>query len=206
MGIIQVDLFLTLDGVYQAPGGPDEDRAGGFELGGWQGTYFDDESGATIGAGIERIDALLLGRRTYDIFAGYWPEHADADPIAAKFNTVPKFVVSRTLTDPSWEGTTVLTEVAAEVRALKDRFGEIHVIGSGDLVRTLLREDLVDRLNLLLYPLVLGSGKRVFGDGTVPAAFTLAQPPRAFPKGAVSLVYERAGDPVTGVDVSQPTR
>ena len=206
MGIIQVDLFLTLDGVYQAPGGPDEDRAGGFDLGGWQGAYFDDESGATIGAGIERIDALLLGRRTYDIFAGYWPEHADADPIAAKFNTVPKFVVSRTLTDPSWEGTTVLTEVAAEVRALKDRFGEIHVIGSGDLVRTLLREDLVDRLNLLLYPLVLGSGKRVFGDGTVPAAFTLAQPPRAFPKGAVSLVYERAGDPVTGVDVSQPAQ
>ena len=206
MGIIQVDLFLTLDGVYQAPGGPDEDRAGGFELGGWQATYFDDESGATIGAGIERIDALLLGRRTYDIFAGYWPEHADADPIAAKFNTVPKFVVSRTLTDPSWEGTTVLTEVAAEVRALKDRFDEIHVIGSGDLVRTLLREDLVDRLNLLLYPLVLGSGKRVFGDGTVPAAFTLAQPPRAFPKGAVSLVYERAGDPVTGVDVSQPAQ
>ena len=206
MGIIQVDLFLTLDGVYQAPGGPDEDRAGGFELGGWQGTYFDDESGATIGAGIERIDALLLGRRTYDIFAGYWPEHADADPIAAKFNTVPKFVVSRTLTDPSWEGTTVLTEVAAEVRALKDRFDEIHVIGSGDLVRTLLKDDLVDRLNLLLYPLVLGSGKRVFGDGTVPAAFTLAQPPRAFPKGAVSLVYERAGDPVTGVDVSQPAQ
>ena len=206
MGIIQVDLFLTLDGVYQGPGGPDEDRSGGFELGGWQGAYFDDESGATIGAGIERIDALLLGRRTYDIFAGYWPEHADADPIAAKFNTVPKFVVSRTLTDPSWEGTTVLTEVAAEVRALKDRFGEIHVIGSGDLVRTLLREDLVDRLNLLLYPLVLGSGKRVFGDGTVPAAFTLVQPPRAFPKGAVSLVYERAGDPVTGVDVSQPAQ
>ena len=119
---------------------------------------------------------------------------------------MPKFVVSRTLTDPSWEGTTVLTEVAAEVRALKDRFDEIHVIGSGDLVRTLLKDDLVDRLNLLLYPLVLGSGKRVFGDGTVPAAFTLAQPPRAFPKGAVSLVYERAGDPVTGVDVSQPTR
>ncbi|WP_426119566.1 dihydrofolate reductase family protein [Kocuria sp. LHG3120] len=206
MGIIQVDLFLTLDGVYQAPGGPDEDRAGGFDLGGWQGAYFDDESGATIGAGIERIDALLLGRRTYDIFAGYWPDHSDADPIAATFNTVPKFVVSRTLTDPSWEGTTVLTEVAAEVRALNDRFDEIHVIGSGDLVRTLLREDLVDRLNLLLYPLVLGSGKRVFGDGTVPAAFTLAQPPRAFPKGAVSLVYERAGDPVTGVDVSQPAQ
>ena len=203
MGIVQVDLFITLDGVYQAPGGPDEDREGGFELGGWQGAYFDDESGATIGAGLERLDALLLGRRTYDIFAGYWPAHGDDDPIAAKFNAVPKFVVSRTLTDPSWEGTTVLTDVATEVRALKDRFGEVHVIGSGDLVTTLLREGLLDRLNLILYPLVLGSGKRLFGSGAVPAAFTLVRPPQAFPKGAVSLVYERAGDPVTGVDISR---
>lgn len=204
MGIIQVDLFLTLDGVYQAPGGPDEDREGGFGLGGWQGAYFDDESGETIGSEIEHLDALLLGRRTYDIFAGYWPAHGGDDPISVKFKAVPKFVVSRTLTDPSWEGTTVLTDVAAEVRALKDRFHEVHVVGSGDLVTTLLREDLVDRLNLMLYPLVLGSGKRIFGHGTVPAAFTLVKPPRAFPKGAVSLVYERAGDPVTGVDVSQP--
>ncbi|MFE7630210.1 dihydrofolate reductase family protein [Kocuria sp. NPDC057446] len=203
MGIIQVDLFLTLDGVYQAPGGPDEDREGGFEFGGWQGAYFDDESGATISAGIERLDALLLGRKTYDIFAGYWPAHGGADPIAEKFNAVPKFVVSRTLTAPSWEGTTVLTDVATEVRALKDRFDDVHVIGSGDLVTTLLGEDLIDRLNLLLYPLVLGSGKRLFGHGTVPAAFTLGKPPRAFPGGAISLVYERAGDPVTGVDVAQ---
>ena len=202
MGIIQVNLFSTLDGVYQAPGGPDEDRAGRFEYGGWQGAYVDDESGATIGADIERLEALLLGRRTYDIFAGYWPFRGDADPIAVKFNAVPKFVVSRTLTDPSWEGTTVLRDAAAEVRALKDRFDEVHVFGSGDLVTTLLREDLVDRLHLLLYPLLLGSGKRVFGDGTAPAAFTVVQPPRAFPKGAVSLVYERAGDPVTGVDLS----
>lgn len=206
MGIIQVDLFLTLDGVYQAPGGPDEDREGGFEFGGWQGAYFDDESGETIGAGIQRLDALLLGRRTYDIFAGYWPARGDDDPIAAKFNAVPKFVVSRTLTEPSWEGTTVLTDVATEVRALKNRFDEVHVIGSGDLVTTLLREDLVDRLNLLLYPLVLGSGKRLFGDGTVPSAFSLVEPPRAFPKGAISLVYERAGDPATGVDISQPAQ
>lgn len=139
MGIIQVDLFLTLDGVYQAPGGPDEDRGGGFEFGGWQGAYFDAGSGATIGDGIERLDALLLGRRTYDIFAGYWPAQGDADPIAAKFNAVPKFVVSRTLTEPSWAGTTVLTDVATEVRALEDRFDEVHVIGSGDLVTTLLR-------------------------------------------------------------------
>ncbi|MFF0989611.1 dihydrofolate reductase family protein [Kocuria nitroreducens] len=206
MGIIQVDLFVTLDGVYQAPGEPDEDREGGFALGGWQGAYFDAESGETIGAGIERLDALLLGRKTYDIFAGYWPARDEDDPIAAKFDAVPKFVASRTLTDPSWEGTTVLTDVATEVRALKDRFDEVHVIGSGDLVTTLLKEDLVDRLNLFLYPLVLGSGKRLFGDGTVPAAFTVGKPPRAFPKGAISLVYERAGEPITGVDISEPAQ
>jgi dihydrofolate reductase len=203
MGIVQVNLFITLDGVYQAPGGPDEDREGGFEFGGWQGAYFDDESGQAIGAGIERLDALLLGRKTYDIFAGYWPAHGDDDPIARKFNAVPKFVASRTLADPSWEGTAVLADVATEVRALRDRFAEIHVFGSGNLVTSLLRENLVDRMNLLLYPLTFGSGKRIFGEGTVPAAFTLAKPPQAFPKGAVSLVYERAGDPVTGVDISQ---
>ncbi|PLC12621.1 deaminase [Kocuria flava] len=204
MGIVQVDLFLTLDGVYQAPGGPDEDRTGGFEHGGWQGAYFDDASGELISAEIERLDALLLGRRTYDIFAGYWPGHGDDDPIAARFNAVPKFVASRSLTAASWEGTTVLSDVAAEVRELKERFARIHVIGSGDLVVSLLREDLVDRLNILLYPLVLGSGKRFLGHGAVPAAFSLAGPPRAFPKDAVSLVYERAGVPVTGIDVSQP--
>lgn len=186
-----------------APGGPEEDRAGGFAFGGWQGAYFDDESGETIGAGIERLDALLLGRRTYDIFAGYWPGHGDDNPIAARFNAVPKFVVSRTLTDPAWAGTTALKDAPTEVRALKDRFEEVHVIGSGDLVTTLLREDLVDRLHFVIYPLVLGAGRRIFGDGTDPAAFTLRKPPRAFPKGAVSLLYGRAGDPVTGVDVSQ---
>ena len=203
MGIVQVNLFITLDGVYQAPGGPDEDREGGFEFGGSQGSYFDDESGEAIGTYIGRLDALLLGRKTYDIFAGYWPAQSNDDPIALKFNAVPKFVVSRTLADPSWEGTTVLTNLAIEVRALKDRFDEIHVIGSGNLVTSLLRENLVDRMNLLLYPLTFGSGKRLFGEGTVPAAFTLAKPPQAFPKGAVSLVYERAGDPVTGIDISQ---
>ena len=206
MGIIQADLFLTLDGVYQGPGGPDEDRSGGFDLGGWQGAYVDAASGATIGAGIKRLDALLLGRRTYDIFAGYWPAHGEDDPIAAKLNAVPKFVASRTLTHPSWATTTVLRDVATGVRALKDRFDEVHVIGSGDLVTSLLREDLLDRLNLILYPLTLGSGKRLFGHGTAPAAFSLVEPPQAYPKGAVSLVYERAGDPVTGVDIAQPSQ
>jgi dihydrofolate reductase len=203
MGIISLDLFITLDGVYQAPGGPDEDPNGGFELGGWQGAYMDEESGEAIAGGIDRMDALLLGRRTYDIFAGYWPGQGDDFPIAATLNAVPKFVVSRSLTDPAWEGTTALSDLAA-VRALKDRFDEVHVIGSGDLARSLLEADLVDRLNLFLYPLTLGSGKRLFADGTgVPAAFRVAQPPTGFPKGAIWLVYERAGDPVTGIDMSQ---
>lgn len=199
MGILAVDLFITLDGVYQAPGGPEEDRSGGFEYGGWQAPYFDDESGAMIGAGIDRLDALLLGRTTYDIFAGYWPNQGD-DPIAVKFNSTPKFVASRTLTAPSWAGTTVVSELATEIPALKERFDEMHVIGSGALVRSLLEADLVDRLNLFLYPVAFGTGKRLFA-GAVPAAFRLAEPPVAFPKGAVSLVYDRAGVPVTGINI-----
>ncbi|HKU29963.1 dihydrofolate reductase family protein [Arthrobacter sp. NyZ413] len=201
MGIIVVDLFSTLDGVYQAPGGPDEDREGGFEFGGWQGHYFDKEGGDIIVAGIQRLDALLLGRKTYDIFAGFWPNAAADDPIAVKFNAVPKFVASRTLQDPGWAGTTVLQDVAAEVREIRGQYEETHVIGSGDLFQTLLAEGLVDRLNLWLYPVTLGTGKRIFPEGTVPAAFSLAQPPQAFPKGAIWLVYERAGIPVTGVDI-----
>jgi dihydrofolate reductase len=198
MGILAVDLFITLDGVYQAPGGPDEDRSGGFAYGGWQAPFFDEESGAMIGAGIDRLDALLLGRTTYDIFAGYWPNQGDR--IAAKFNAVDKFVASRTLTEASWAGTTVVADAATEVRALKDRFHEIHVIGSGALARSLIAADLVDRLNLYLYPVVFGTGKRLF-DGTVPAAFRLAEQPVAFPKGAVALVYEHAGPPVTGIAI-----
>ncbi|HET7724119.1 MAG TPA: dihydrofolate reductase family protein [Propionibacteriaceae bacterium] len=197
MGILAVDLFVTLDGVYQAPGGPDEDTSGGFGFGGWQAPYFDDESGATIGAGLERLDALLLGRTTYDIFAGYWPNQGD-DPIAVKLNAVPKFVASRTLTEASWAGTTVLSDAAPEVQTLKERFEEIHVIGSGDLARGLIAAGLVDRLNLYVYPVVFGTGKRLF-DGAFPAAFRLAEPPVAFPKGAVLLVYEPAGVPVTGI-------
>ncbi|GAA1961073.1 dihydrofolate reductase family protein [Agromyces allii] len=203
MGTVSVDLFITLDGVYQGPGGPQEDVAGGFDVGGWQGAFLDEEAGGAIMAGIEGMDALLLGRRTYDIFAGYWPHQGD-DPIAVKFNAMPKFVVSRTLTSAGWEGTTALAEVA-EVRSLKDRFDDIHVIGSGDLVRSLLEAGLVDRLNLYLYPVALGKGKRLFdgeGDGFVPTAFALAEPPRAFPSGAMLLVYTPAGPAVTGFDMS----
>ncbi|WP_353813469.1 dihydrofolate reductase family protein [Agromyces sp. SYSU T00266] len=205
MGILAVDLFITLDGVYQAPGAAEEDPEGGFAFGGWQAPYIDEKSGEVIGAGIDRLDALMLGRTTYDIFADYWPRHTDT-PIGAKFEAVPKFVASHTLTDPAWANTTVVTDVAAEVPAITDRFEEIHVIGSGALARSLLAADLVDRLNLYLYPIAFGSGKRLFDSGTVPAAFTLAQPPVAFPKGAISLVYERAGVPVTGIDMDPEGR
>lgn len=203
MGILSVDLFITLDGVYQAPGGPHEDPEGGFQFGGWQGAYSDDETGEAIVAGIDRMDALLLGRKTYDIFSAFWPTRGSDDHIAVTFNALPKFVVSRSLTDPTWKGTTALSN-AEQVAGLKDRFDDIHVIGSGKLARSLLEAGLVDRLNLFLYPLTFGSGKRLFADGTgVPAAFRLVQPPRAFSKGAVSLAYERAGAPVTGIDISQ---
>ena len=205
MGLISVDLFITLDGVYQGPGGPDEDRSGEFNLGGWQGAYTDAESGEAIGAGIEQMDALLLGRTTYDIFAGYWPALRNSNPIAAKLNVLPKFLVSRTRSNPEWAGTTAL-QTMDMVAALKSQFNDMHVIGSGNLVRSLLAADLVDRLNFYLYPLTLGSGKRLFTDGAgVPAAFNLVQPPKAFPKGAVSLVYERAGVPVTGINMAELT-
>ncbi|WP_068400739.1 dihydrofolate reductase family protein [Kribbia dieselivorans] len=198
MGILAVDLFITLDGVYQAPGGPEEDPEDGFSYGGWQAPYVDDESGAAIMAGIDRLDALLLGRATYDIFASYWPNQPNENPVAAKLNAVPKFVASHGMTEAAWAGTTVITDPPTEIPPLKERFEEIHIIGSGNLTRHLLDHDLVDRLNLFVYPIAFGTGKRLF-DGALPAAFELVEPPVAFPKGAISLVYARAGAPVTGV-------
>lgn len=199
MGIIAADLFVTLDGVYQAPGAPDEDEEHGFPYGGWQAPYLDEENGADIMAGIERLDALLLGRKTYDIFAAYWPHQTG--PIADTFNAVPKFVASRTLGVPDWAGTTVLGDAARDLPAVKQRYAELHLIGSGDLLQTLLDEDLVDRLNLFVYPVAFGTGKRVFRDGVHPAAFTLVQPARSYASGAISLVYDRAGTPETGIRV-----
>lgn len=156
MGVIAASMFVTLDGVYQGPGAPDEDLSGGFGFSGWQAPFAEEESGQLILADIQRLDALLLGRRTYDIFAAYWPAFGDSNPIAARFNTVPKFVASRTLANPDWAGTAVLPDSAAEVGSLRDRFARTHVIGSGDLLRTLLAADLVDELTLWVYPVVLG--------------------------------------------------
>lgn len=191
MGIIVANLFLTLDGVYQAPGGREEDTEGNFAFGGWQAPVSDDEAGAAIGEEIAKIDALLLGRKTYDIFAAYWPHQSDE--IGGTLNRVPKFVVSKGLTSPGWEGTTVLPDATAAGR-LRDEYGEVHMFGSGVLIRSLLAANVLDRLHIWLYPVTLGQGKRLFDAGTIPASFRLAEPARSFPKGAVSLVYERAGD------------
>jgi dihydrofolate reductase len=197
MGIIAADLFLTLDGVYQAPGGRDEDREGGFAFGGWQARYADDATGASIMSSIQRTDALLLGRRTYDIFAAYWPFQPSDEPVAAKFAAIPKYVVSRTLEKPSWAGTTVLPDAAAVAR-LRDEFDEVHTWGSGVLLRSLLAEGLLDRLNLWMYPIALGTGKRLFDPGMVPVAFRPAQPAQVFDSGVMALVFEPAGHVETG--------
>ncbi len=197
MGIIAADLFITLDGVYQAPGGRAEDPTGGFAFGGWQAPYGDEATGASIMSSIQRTDALLLGRRTYDIFSAYWPFQSPTDPVAAKFAAIPKYVVSRTLEDPTWAGTTVLREAAA-VGRLRDEFDEVHTWGSGQLLRSLLRERLLDRLNLWMYPIALGTGKRLFDTGTEPLAFRPAQPMRVSGDGVMTLVLEPAGEVRTG--------
>jgi dihydrofolate reductase len=200
MGQLVVDMFVTLDGVLQGPGEPDEDRDNGFDHGGWQAPYLDDESGAVIGEHIAAMDALLLGRKTYDIFAGYWPKAPDEIPVAPLLNNAPKYVASRTLgqADMDWANSTVLEgDLADAVNRIKGVHDEIHVIGSGDLVQSLLRDELVDRINLWLYPVVLGTGKRLFPEGAAPAAFRLAGS-TTFPSGGVLLVYESAGKPAYG--------
>ena len=202
-----VGTFLTLDGVMQAPGGPDEDRDGGFRHGGWLVPYFDERFGEIMAEWTLRAGAFLLGRRTYEIFAGSWPNADPADEIAAALNTRPKLVASRTLQRVEWNNSTLLQgDVAGAVARLKARDGgEIQVHGSGGLLQTLLRHDLVDTLRIWHFPVVLGTGKRLFGEGTIPRAFTLVDR-EATPAGAVLHVYERAGDPRYGeVEVGQET-
>ena len=209
MGIIQIDLFMTLDGVAQAPGGPNEDMDGGFPFGGWQAPLFDDIVGEQVGAGMTEMDALLLGRRTYDIFAAYWPrQEAGVDAEISKlFNRLPKYVASRGNPTLEWEGSTLLgPELVSAVREVRERHQNVHVIGSVDLVQTLLAERLFDRLTLWVFPVVLGTGKKVFAGGAVPANLTLVEPARTSSKGAVLLRYALAeGTPGTG-DMSTADR
>jgi dihydrofolate reductase len=199
MGELIVTEFVTLDGVAQAPGEPDEDDDGGFAHGGWQAPLLDEGSGNAMFEQARSMDALLLGRRTYEIFAGYWPRAPEEIPFTGLLNGVPKYVASRTLAGPlAWQGSMLVAgDLAASIAALKDRHDEVHVIGSLDLVQSLLRLGLVDRLNLWLYPLLLGSGKQVFGDGTVPTALRLAESV-TYPNGTVQLSYETAGVPTYG--------
>jgi dihydrofolate reductase len=199
MGELVVTEFVTLDGVAQAPGAPDEDRDGGFAHGGWQAPLVDEESGSAMFERATSMDALLLGRKTYEIFAAYWPTAPVEIPFTGLLNRVPKYVASRTLAEPlGWEGSTLVRgDLAGGVAGLKDRHRELHVIGSLDLVQSLLRLGLVDRLHLWLYPLVLGSGKRLFAGGTVPAAFRLSES-ITHANGALQLTYRTAGIPSYG--------
>jgi dihydrofolate reductase len=204
-----VGAFTSLDGVVQAPGEPDEDRDGGFPHGGWLVPYFDEKFGQAMTEWTKRAGAFLLGRRTYEIFAGSWPNATDpADEAAAALNTRPKFVASRTLRQLSWNNAHLLEgDVAVEVARLKEQGGgEIQVHGSGHLLQTLLRHDLVDTLRIWQFPVVLGTGKRLFGEGAVPLAFRLVESQQTV-TGAVFHVYERAGTLRYGeVEVGQEIR
>jgi dihydrofolate reductase len=203
MGKLIVTEFVTLDGVAQAPGAPDEDRESGFAHGGWQAPLVDEESGEVMFEQAKSMDALLLGRRTYEIFADYWPSAPQEIPFTGLLNRVPKYVASRTLAGPlAWQGSTLIADDLAEsISALKERHDEIQVIGSLDLLQSLLRFGLVDRMNLWLYPLLLGSGKRVFADGTTPTTLRLTESV-TYPSGTLQLVYETVGVPTYG-DMAQ---
>ena len=198
MGKLIVNMFVTLDGVMQAPGGPDEDREGGFEHGGWQAPLLDQASGQVSEDQTARSDALLLGRKTSDIFASYWPKATTDLEIAAKLNSMPKYVASKTLDHVEWNNSTLLEgDVKDAVPRLKEQHDEIITFGSAGLIQTLLRHDLIDDLNLWVYPLLLGSGKRLFADGTIPTALRLVHT-TAHANGTVQLKYARDGKPTYG--------
>jgi len=195
--------FVSLDGVMQAPGGPDEDKSGGFKYGGWTASYVDEVSGKVMKKQMEPAD-LLLGRKTFEIFANYWPEHADYWP---GINEVTKYVVSRTMkkSDPIGWKNSVLLKSVADIKKLKNQSAgrqgskgsELKVWGSGELIQALLKNDLVDELCLKIYPLTLGKGKKLFASGTIPAAFTLIES-IATPGGVIVANYKRAGKIKTG--------
>ncbi|MEU9169763.1 dihydrofolate reductase family protein [Streptomyces sp. NPDC048420] len=200
MGKLVSQIFVSLDGVYQAPGGPQEDPRDGFGQGGWTVPYGDEDFGSFVAEVFGEVGAFLLGRRTYDIFAAYWPKVTDpADPVAGKLNALPKYVVSSTLTAPEWAGTTVVSgDLAKEVTALKERTdGELQVHGSGALLQSLLDLGLVDTLHLITFPVVLGAGRRLFKEGATPTAFRHTGG-RITSTGASIQSYDLAGRPEYG--------
>jgi dihydrofolate reductase len=191
---LTVNTFLTLDGVMQAPGGPEEDPTGGFKHGGWSANYWDDFMFQQMGDAMGKPFDLLLGRKTYEIFAAHWPYITD-DPFADVLNSAKKYVASTTLDDAKWSNSTLINgDVPKTVADLKAETGpEIQVHGSSDLLQTLVEHDLVDEYRLWVFPIVLGKGKRLFGDGTIPAGLKLADS-KTSSTGVVISTYERAGE------------
>jgi dihydrofolate reductase len=185
--------FITLDGVIQAPGGPGEDESGGFKYGGWSAPFSDEFTGKGMQKQMEATD-ILLGRKTFEIFAGFWPQHADYWP---GINDVTKYVLSNTMKKSDWQNSVFLTSVA-DIEKLKNSEGaDIKVWGSGELVQLLLKHDLVDELWLKIYPVILGKGKKPYGDDAVPAAFKLTES-TITPSGVIFANYARAGEVKTG--------
>ena len=195
---IVVFSMVSLDGVMQAPGGPEEDASGGFKYGGWTAPYGDESFGKILAAELSVPFDLLLGRKTYQIFAGYWPKQTGM--VADPFNKAKKYVVSANGTDLTWKESILINgDVAAKLKALKKEDGPaFHVWGSSVLVQTLLKNDLVDELRLRIYPVTLGSGKRLFAEGTIPAAFELIDS-QVLPSGVILANYKRAGEIKTGL-------
>ncbi len=188
--------FVTLDGVMQAPGGPQEDTDGGFKYGGWTVPYSDERFGSVMHEQMTKTRAVLLGRKTYEIFASYWPTHESIWP---GINSATKYVVSHTLAKPLWDNTVIIKENAAEeIRRLKQQDGpDLQVWGSSGLLQTLFRHDLADELLLVIFPITLGAGKRLFGAGAIPAAFKLTRS-ETTPTGVIVAGYARAGEVKTG--------
>jgi dihydrofolate reductase len=190
MRMLRVIEFMSLDGVIQAPGSPEEDTEGGFRHGGWQRPYFDDVLGAAAAEGMAATDTYLFGRKTYEGMAAHWPNVGDDDPFARHLNSTPKYVASRTLESLDWEGSTLIEgEVAEAVARLKEEpGGNIAVLGSASLVRTLAEHDLVDEYFLVISPLVLGSGKLLFGESDDPKKLRLVES-KPTGTGSVMLTY-----------------
>jgi dihydrofolate reductase len=199
MGKLTMTTFVTLDGVMQAPGGPTEDTSGSFVHGGWLVPYADEDMGKFMVEVFAEAEAFLLGRTTYQIFAGHWPRVTDpADPVAGALNRLPKHVASKTLERVEWSASQLVRNVVAEVPGLKRRYTrELQVHGSAGLAQTLIEHDLVDVYHVLTFPVVLGSGKRLFAAGAVPTALRLAAT-RTTSTGVVISSYQRAGRPSYG--------
>jgi len=191
--------FVILDGVMQAPGGPEEDKSGGFQYGGWMAFAMDEVTGGII-EGFMKLDFdLLLGKRTYDIFAAYWPTAKIDGSVAVKFNSVTKYVVSHTKSELSWHNSKLVTgDVVGQLKKLKAENGpDLWVHGSGNLIQTLLREELIDIMHIWTIPVTIGSGKRLFADGTRPKSFKLIAT-KVSPSGVIVATYEPAGELRTG--------